>query len=92
MDDVDYLGASGSVLSYNLYSYCENNPVIRTDYSGNSSVVGFGIQLYVNVSWFGCGLEIVWFPSKQFQQAVIVDGCHIFIFSLKQVWVVHPEK
>ena len=65
MDDVDYLGASGSVLSYNLFSYCENNPVIRTDYSGNSSVVGFGIQLYVNVSWFGCGLEIVWFPSTQ---------------------------
>ena len=65
MDDACYLGASGSVLSYNLFSYCENNPVIRTDYLGNSSVVGFGIQLYVNVSWFGCGLEIVWFPSTQ---------------------------
>ena len=31
MDDVDYLGASGIVLSYNLYSYCENNPVIYSD-------------------------------------------------------------
>lgn len=29
MDDIDYLGASGSVLSYNLFSYCENNPVVH---------------------------------------------------------------
>ena len=36
MDDVDYLGASGSVLSYNLYSYCENNPVNNVDYNGNA--------------------------------------------------------
>ena len=34
-DDVDYLGASGSVLSYNLYNYCENNPIIRVDSNGS---------------------------------------------------------
>lgn len=36
MDDIDYLGASGSVLSYNLYSYCENNPVVRIDSNGEA--------------------------------------------------------
>ncbi|MCM1260430.1 MAG: RHS repeat-associated core domain-containing protein [Prevotella sp.] len=34
MDDISYLGASGTVLSYNLFSYCENNPVNNGDYDG----------------------------------------------------------
>ena len=37
MDDIDYLGASGSVLSYNFYSYCANNPVNNEDSTGNYS-------------------------------------------------------
>ena len=38
MDDIEYLGASGSVLSYNLYQYCENNPIYNVDEFGNLSV------------------------------------------------------
>ena len=34
MDDISYLGASGTALSYNLFSYCENNPVNNVDYDG----------------------------------------------------------
>lgn len=33
-DDVDHLGASGMVLSFNLFAYCENNPVNSLDPSG----------------------------------------------------------
>ena len=35
MDDIDYLGVSGTALSYNLYSYCENNSVNNVDPNGN---------------------------------------------------------
>ena len=37
MDDIDYLGTSGSVLSYNLYSYCENNPICLYDKYGTDA-------------------------------------------------------
>lgn len=41
-DDVAYLGASGTVLGNNIFSYCENNPVNYSDPSGHiaANVVG----------------------------------------------------
>ncbi len=44
-DDTNYLGASGTVLSYNLYAYCENNPIYFIDETGNASVLGFSVQV-----------------------------------------------
>lgn len=37
-DDIDYLGIDGSLLSYNLFAYCVNNPVNRFDVNGNLSL------------------------------------------------------
>lgn len=33
-DDVNFIGATGTVGSYNAFAYCENNPVNRVDYTG----------------------------------------------------------
>lgn len=33
-DDPGYLGADGTVISYNLFAYCSNNPIIRMDHTG----------------------------------------------------------
>ena len=38
-DDINYLGSSGSAISYNLYSYCENNPINMIDYGGNNAML-----------------------------------------------------
>ena len=37
-DDLSYLGANGDILSYNLYAYCSNNPIMFTDPSGHSII------------------------------------------------------
>ena len=33
-DDTAYIGATGTVLSANIFTYCENNPVNNVDYTG----------------------------------------------------------
>ena len=37
-DDAECLGAEGKLVSYNLFAYCLNNPVNRTDVNGNWSL------------------------------------------------------
>ena len=34
-DDTAYIGASGTILGYSLFAYCENNPVSYMDSTGN---------------------------------------------------------
>ena len=49
-DDVDYLGASGKPLSYNLFAYCENNPVNNSDPTGKFTLIlGTGIVITLSV-------------------------------------------
>ncbi len=36
-DSTDYLGATGTLLSYNLFAYCENDPVGSCDFEGKAS-------------------------------------------------------
>ena len=37
MDQVEYLGYTGSVLGYNLYTYCEGNPIVNADFEGTDA-------------------------------------------------------
>ena len=40
MDEIEYLGATSSILSYNLFIYCEGNPVNLKDPNGNLAFPG----------------------------------------------------
>ncbi len=48
-DDTAYLGATGTVTSYNLFAYCENNPVNGSYPTGNITIttcVIIGVLLF----------------------------------------------
>ena len=47
-DDLSYLGANGDLNSYNLYTYCSNDPINRTDKTGHgaSGLIMQGAALY----------------------------------------------
>ena len=47
-DDIAFLGATGTVLSFNLYSYCENNPVTFSDSYGQKQRLVLARQLLRN--------------------------------------------
>lgn len=46
-DDIEYLGADGTLLSNNLFAYCSNNPVNKIDKTGN---IGLAIGIFIGVS------------------------------------------
>ncbi len=60
-DDPNLLGANGTFLSYNLYAYCENNPVKYKDEGGTSVVAAIGATVGATIgakALFGSGLTL----------------------------------
>lgn len=48
MDNISYLGASNTINSYNLFTYCEGNPVMFVDTSGKMPI-GLFSSNYANI-------------------------------------------
>ena len=63
MDDISYLGASNTINSYNLFTYCENNPVMYVDYEGNLSKCIFKVS-----SLFSVGIvRVIFYKKKKYE-------------------------
>ena len=57
-DDPSYLGANEDLLSYNLFAYCSNNPVMYVDPTGHSSIL-FAVAIATLIGLaVGAGTEI----------------------------------
>lgn len=53
-DDITFLGVDGSVDSYNQFAYCGNNPIVRTDFTGQwfgwDDLIAAGVGAFVEVA------------------------------------------
>ncbi len=59
MDDIGYLGASNTINSYNLFTYCENNPVMFVDTSGHF------IKTAITFNSFYFRVQSIFIPKKK---------------------------
>ena len=59
-DDAAYLGLSGTVLSWNLFSYCENEPLDSDDPSGHAAILALGFQIAISIGNIIVGIEGLW--------------------------------
>ena len=58
-DDTEYIGISGSFASFNLFAYCDNNPVVRVDVSGHFSWKDvFNVAAVVSIVALGVAIVI----------------------------------
>ena len=64
-DEPSYIGVSGTLLGYNLFAYCENEPVMNVDPTGfitlNATVVGFALDVALTLlcSWVKGAWDII---------------------------------
>ena len=67
MDEIEYLGASDTVLGTNLYLYCENNPINYVDPTGNLSIKRFVVSIPLDIAiWvLAGGLSATWATITQ---------------------------
>ena len=86
-DDIQYLGASGTLLSLNLFVYCENDPVNLVDSTGTSIAVAQPV-LYSFLAWLGTlGASNFWNPIGWIIAAVVAAGVITWVaMSLYKKW------
>ena len=61
-DQIECLGVNGNVCSYNLYNYCENDPINRLDKGGFFSIPSFLVAVAIDAAifWISGHFNIVW--------------------------------
>ena len=72
-DEFDYLGVDGTPLSFNLYTYCNNNPVKYSDESGNFAISGYLTGLGLSTFIGACVGAVSYTAGQAFDYLVTGD-------------------
>ena len=61
-DDFSMAGVTGTTLAYNLFAYCENNPVFNVDYWGYFSIPTWTLSWAIDavILWAAGTFQITW--------------------------------
>ena len=92
MDSVEYLGASGSILSLNLYAYCENNPIMYVDPTGYDKedwIIRFIFGLFTDLVLGKEPRE----AAKEYEENVIELGIteNMIVFLERKIFIEEPS-
>ena len=72
-DEFDYLGVDGTPLSFNLYTYCNNNPVKYSDEAGNFAISGYLTGLGLSTFIGACVGAVSYTAGQAFDYLVTGD-------------------
>ena len=75
-DDPSYLGANGDLLSFNLYAYCSNNPVMYVDPTGHFPIVAvlIGIAIGAAIGFMGTVVADYVDDGEVFNGSISTEG------------------
>ena len=57
---LEIIGANETILGYNLYAYCDNNPIMNVDYNGNFTLALGAINPFVAMGIVAVGIYAVY--------------------------------
>lgn len=83
-----YVATGQSLLSYNMFAYCHNNPVNSVDYTGNSSSA---LEWWSSTMWWLCGADSVLpFGDALYVGGILVLGA-VALFTISSTTVSIPK-
>lgn len=71
-DDITYLGSNGCVLGYNLFTYCQDNPIMQIDEYGFASINLSSIKYNFFSNW---AKKIMKFWSDGYEKVLLRSSC-----------------
>ncbi|MGM9680633.1 MAG: RHS repeat-associated core domain-containing protein [Eubacteriales bacterium] len=94
-DEVDYLGASGTVLGCNLFAYCENEPITHSDAIGCltwpgqiHNYVQLVLTIYILATYGKIALTNYYIKMGKFKFGL----ADLYVKDWNEVWEVKPDK